>query len=136
MAKWPYQRERKLVRKWFDQHHIEIHIQRALLLHASFMGSWYRTGFSTQVPLPLSSARNSTTCLLCWLQLFPGVENSHHIFLMPRFSFQHPTSTIHRAFPLSLVYLKTQLYILLFEMYTNWSVKDQYVTKAPQNLLF
>ena len=62
----------------------------------------------------------------CFPWLTTGVKNfRHYIFLWyPRIS----SHAIHMAFLLSLVYLKTQLHNLFFEIQLTWPVKGQYVT--------
>ena len=109
-----------------------IDIFRALLLHAFFMGDWYSASFSTWGPLSLASAQNDAMCLLCWLQLTTGFENFHHyIYFWCPHIFSH---TIHVAFFLSLVYLKTQLHIVFFEIHTTQPVKGQYVILWTTNI--
>ena len=66
----------------------------------------------------------------CSLQL--GLKNSCHytFFRYSHISFWCPTYVINMEFLLSLVYLETQLHILLFKIYANCTVKGQYVTQV------
>ena len=84
------------------------------LILASFTGDWYRV-----------SSQNDVTCLLSWfrLRLTAGVENFGHyrFFWRRHISFRRPTNAIHVIFPLSLVYLKTQLNPL-FTKSTQWCI--------------
>ena len=102
-------------------HQVEIHLQRALFLHARLI----------QAFLPGVSAQNSMTpqCLPLTLLIdcpLLGIENFHRYVFFGCLC--NSSYTIHMAFPLSLIYLKTQLHILFSNPQTNQPVKSQYVT--------
>ena len=89
---------------YYDSHHLEIHIQSL----ASLTGGLIQRSFSTRGPPGSVRVEVSNRCLLSeWLTAYlSGVEKFlHHIF------FTHfPLSLKSRdSFPLSIVYLKTQL---------------------------
>ena len=118
------------------KHYVITHLQRALLLHAPFMGDWYKTGIhppqaSTQngmtthcLPLILLTDCSPNWQLLTWGWKLPTL----YIFRTPTHtSFRHTTYTIHMAFLLSFAYLKTLVHILFWN---PRPVKSQYVTQS------
>ena len=109
-------------------------IFRAFLLRTSFTGDWYWATSHPRPSAPWGGGRSgehpkqcdimchcSLLTVLTWLL---RVENFHHyiFFRTPR----HSSYTIHVAFPLSFVYLKTQLHILFLNPRTNQPVKGRY----------
>ena len=82
---------------------------------ASFTRGWYRAGFSAR-ELSLRGSHQRHDLSLLQTDLWGGKFSSLHIFLTPTyFTFD----AIHRAFLLSLVYLKTTAAHPVYEIHIN-----------------
>ena len=122
---WERERERDSVRNCYDYttssdlHWVTIHLQRTLLFCASFVEVWYRAcsqPVDRLVENRLRTGWDSVICPLCWLLTHSLTARVKNFRLLKFFSRSLISSnTIHVAFPMSLIYLKTQLHILFLK---------------------
>ena len=109
---------RERVRNCYDLHQVEIHLQRTVLFRASF-SRLVPGRLSTQGRLALfmwASAQNGVTSNIILTLLTTDWQLTASSWKLPLlYIFRTPTyssCSIHEAYPLSLVYFKTQMYIL------------------------
>ena len=123
----------------YDWYHVAIHIQ-SLVSSSSFT----RASSSTRwLPASWTIAQNDwpTNPIECWLWLNYGVKTPVVIDFSNVYTFFLPvpstwfTHAIHMEFPLSFVYLKTQVRILFWNPWLVWPLKGQYVTISSFGLL-
>ena len=113
---WRNGRMIESVKYCYDWHHVEIYSEPCffvLILCETDAGPLSQPkGHHPQL------AQDKVTCLISWLLSLTDCWGekllSLNIFWRSHISFQFPTDVFHKAFLLSLVYLKTQLHVLFF----------------------
>ena len=124
-----------------DVHKVEVYLQRALLLRA-FLTNWYKAALQHRAAcLPWDNAQNGMTanCLLLIL-LTADLLLSTRGWKLPSLCIfrmlMYASDGIPVVFPLSFVYLNTQVHILFWNPQIYCLVKSQYVSHTHTRTLY